>query len=357
MKFGKNINNRSMKTKILILNRGGHLEIKELLIEKMKKSYHIPKDFICVKSKYTGICGSDLHKIRLGNFRRNIILGHECVVIYEDKTYVVNPIISCKKCKWCSKGYENLCENIKTIGFNFPGGFSQYFYLPKKNLYEIDENDIVYVLLDAFASVYHGLCLIEKNLRENKSEEVAIIGDGTIGILSAFLLNKIFRYHQINVIGKHVSRIKIFEDILSGKIEFNLFSEKLKKRLKNTSSFVIEAVGSGSEKSISLAISIVKPKGIILVFGVFDPFKVYKIPLRELFSKEVMLVGSRSYTSKEFKDSLVLFNRYKRELSKLVNYFQVSDIETIYQILNSYCLTKWKDKFLKLVIDFSEKNV
>lgn len=323
-----------------------NLEIKEL-----KKLYRIPKNFFLVKSFYTGVCGSDLHRIRLGS-KDEIILGHECVVEVNKRKYVVNPLLSCRKCEICKKGYENLCKNMKTIGSVFPGGFSEYFFIRKKNLYRVRDSPLLYVLLDAFASVYHGIKSIKQLLETYSINEALVIGDGIIGFFAAFLCRKYLQFKKVKVIGKHKQRLKAFNEIIG--VETFLLK---KDKWPNTDkfSFIIEAVGGKNVCPIIYAISLTKYRGILLSYGVFDPNKLYKIPLRNALEKELIWMGSKSYTPGEFKKSLKLFNSYKNDLNSLKKYLRIGKPEEIYHLLKRP--VSWKENFLKVIISWGDKYV
>lgn len=340
-----------MRNSKCILLKGKNLSIRNLKIKELKRLYRIPKNFFLVKSLYTGVCGSDLHKIRLGS-KDEIILGHECVIEINKKKYVVNPLLPCGKCEMCKKGYENLCKNMKTIGYDFPGGFSEYFFIRKENLYKVKDSPLLYVLLDAFTSVYHGIKNIEQLLDTYNIDEALIIGDGIIGFFAAFLCRKYLQFRKIKVIGKHKQRLKAFSEIVN--VETFLLKKNKCPNI-NKSSFTIEAVGGKDISPIIYAISLTKYKGILLSYGVFDPNKLYKVPLRNVLEKELIWIGSKSYTSREFKKSLKLFKSYKNDLNSLKKYLRVGKLEEIYHLLKRPA--SWKEKFLKVIINWGDESV
>ncbi len=89
---------------------------------------------------YCGICRTDVKLWEKGH--RDLILpripGHEIVGREKDKQeiYVVWPGDCCEKCNFCRAGRENLCDNIKIIGFHRDGGFAQFVSVPKKKSYK-----------------------------------------------------------------------------------------------------------------------------------------------------------------------------------------------------------------------------
>jgi len=96
-----------------------------------------------MKVNTCSICGTDLRTYRFGN--KNItpprIIGHEGVgkIVYVgeeiknisvDERIQVVPAIGCGKCRLCLNGHSNLCDTLKTIGFQYDGTFAEYMELP-----------------------------------------------------------------------------------------------------------------------------------------------------------------------------------------------------------------------------------
>jgi threonine dehydrogenase-like Zn-dependent dehydrogenase len=77
-----------------------------------------------------------------------LILGHEVSgkIIngkLKDKTAVLNPLITCGNCEYCTKGREHLCQERVLLGMNKPyerqGAFAELITVPDQNIYEIPE--------------------------------------------------------------------------------------------------------------------------------------------------------------------------------------------------------------------------
>lgn len=110
----------------------------------------IPKptsDQVLLRVNVTGLCRTDLKIIRVGH--KDLVLpripGEEAVgTICElgDKVtgfsmgqhVYVYPGTSCGHCKQCVAGAENLCREMKIMGFHRHGGFAQYVIAPAKSL-------------------------------------------------------------------------------------------------------------------------------------------------------------------------------------------------------------------------------
>ena len=104
----------------------------------------ISSDEILVKTKYVGVCGTDIHKAVHQTVPRGTILGHEISGIVEAvgdevTTFAEGDNVAiahhapCMSCKQCLKGHHSLCEQYLKTNV-YPGGFAEYIRLPRENV-------------------------------------------------------------------------------------------------------------------------------------------------------------------------------------------------------------------------------
>jgi len=101
-------------------------------------------DGILLRVLYCGVCGSDRRQVASISPGARKIIGHEVVgeVIeageglekWEGRRVGVAPRIGCGSCSSCSRGLPNLCPNRRTVGYELPGGFSQFLSLPRDSV-------------------------------------------------------------------------------------------------------------------------------------------------------------------------------------------------------------------------------
>ncbi|MEW6386898.1 MAG: zinc-binding dehydrogenase [Thermodesulfobacteriota bacterium] len=168
-------------------------------------------DWIVLRSRLCGICGSDLNLIKgaesyllepYASFPA--VLGHEVVAEVMEAPVdtewrpgdrvVVDPLLSCQArglppCSFCSQGRYNLCENFTrgglapgvNIGFHrqVGGGMAEYLAAPPFNLIRVPESlaDEAAVLTDSLASALYPLL---ENFPPDRAT-VVIYGAGIIG--------------------------------------------------------------------------------------------------------------------------------------------------------------------------------
>ena len=269
----------------------------------------------------TGLCGSDVAKLTHSNLpsSHTQVLGHEFIgrvidlgdnagTIAIGDLVVVMPLIACGKCYACEHHRENLCIKADAIGRTVNGAFAEYVDVPFSNLINIERvtSPVSYVLADPLA-----VCIHAKNLSESTSDQTClVIGDGTIGCLLAWLL------HQYGfdtwIKGIHGENLRFIEGlgvkILKSKSPENHFD------------VIYETVGRSQEITLHESIRSVRWGGKIVVLGVFTPNYIYPLTARDLFIKEVRLIGSNAYVPDEFRKAVTLIESHESILAGFISH-------------------------------------
>jgi len=157
----------------------------------------IGEEEILLQVKACGLCYTDL-KIYRGEIPPPIVTlphtpGHEVagVVVQVGKKVegirkgdagVLYIYVACRRCEACLTGHENLCPDLKRIGFELPGGYAQYVRVPAYAFCPFDRRlsfEEMSILTDAVATSYHAVvALAEVRL----GQTVLIVGAGGLGI-------------------------------------------------------------------------------------------------------------------------------------------------------------------------------
>jgi alcohol dehydrogenase, propanol-preferring len=105
-----------------------------------------------IKVRCCGVCRTDLHVVEgeLPPKKSPVIPGHQIVGVVD----AVGPQArlrigqrigaawlrwTCGRCRFCTSGRENLCEEAKFTGYYADGGYAQYAVVPEAFAYEIPE--------------------------------------------------------------------------------------------------------------------------------------------------------------------------------------------------------------------------
>jgi len=190
--------------KAMVLNSLCNLKENKTPLELVEVPVPVPKDNdILIKVSACGVCHTELDEIegRTPPSVFPIILGHQIVgnvikVVSKagrfkigDRVGVAWIFSSCKKCKFCLSGNENLCDDFKATGRDSQGGYAEYVTVPEDFAYSIPEvfsDTEAAPLLCAGAIGYRSLRLTGINNGEN----IGLTGFGA----SAHIVIKIVRH-------------------------------------------------------------------------------------------------------------------------------------------------------------------
>ncbi len=102
-----------------------------------------PRDGLVVKIRNATLCGTDFRTFMKGNSKITPprILGHEmagtvasvgsgAAGFREGDRVTMAPAIGCGECWPCGTGHTNMCDNLRTMGFQYDGSFAEYMAIP-----------------------------------------------------------------------------------------------------------------------------------------------------------------------------------------------------------------------------------
>ena len=136
--------------KAMLLKAPRLIEEKPLVMAEVEKPTPGPNE-VRLKILTCGICHTDLHVVEgeLPPKKMPIIPGHQIVGIVEsvgkkvtrfrigDKAGVAWLNSTCRKCGFCLKGKENLCEKARFTGYDADGGYAEYTMVSEDFAYTI----------------------------------------------------------------------------------------------------------------------------------------------------------------------------------------------------------------------------
>lgn len=239
----------------------------------------------------SGICNTDLEIVR-GYAAFEGTLGHEFVGVIEQaadaphllgKRVVGEINAGCGVCHLCRAGDPRHCAKRTVLGIHGrDGAHAEFLKLPTRNLLEVPESvsDEEAVFVEPLAAAYG----ITERVEITPETNVAVIGDGKLGLLCAFSLA--LKTPNIILIGKHRDKLALAQT--NGRdIETVLLPEI--SNMDSKFDVVVEA--SGSESGFSTALDLVKPRGKIVVKSTFHGKSTWEVS--SVVVDEITVVGSR----------------------------------------------------------------
>lgn len=241
-------------------------------------------DECLLKVLSAGICNTDL-EILHGYHEFHGTLGHEFVALVEDtddealngRTVVCDINCACNECPTCSSGRPHHCPVRVTLGINGKdGAFAEYINVPHRNLVPLPES----VPHDraVFAEPVAAALEILEQVSFGPGDEVAVIGDGKLGLLITMCL--VINEMDVTLIGRHPEKLSLLEGF-----PVRFYQEAPGR----TYPFVVEA--SGNSSGFNTAVSLTAPQGSLVLKSTYaNSFEFNPAPV---VVNEITMIGSR----------------------------------------------------------------
>ena len=299
--------------------------------------------WVRVRCRLAGICGSDLHVLRLQfstrsasmarprALNRPLCLGHEAVgdvvehgsdvrSLPPGQRVVLLPGASCARmegvrvCAMCERGLPLLCLNRDAAGqeLGWGAGWSEEFLRPASQLLPLpgDVTDEQGVMIEPLASSLHAV------LRRMPSpgDPVVVLGCGVIGLGMILALRALSIPLRIVAIARHPVQaeraramgadevlpygVRDLYEQLATALGTKVLARGLRNRLLHEGAAVVyDAVGSG--ESLYHALRWTRPRGAVVVAGITP--RPAPTDCTVIWLREVDLVGSHGHGLEQFE--------------------------------------------------------
>lgn len=310
----------------------GRIEIQEL------ETPEITADEVLVKVHACAVCGTDARIYYHG--QKNVVppavLGHEIagtisaiggnVKGYREGQRVTSVTsVGCGTCEYCRKGFFNMCDASRHIGYYFPGGFAEYVKVPAD---AVKGNNILLVpdRLDfpEIAMIEPLSCCVNGQgyLDIQAGEAVAVVGAGPIGCMHAELAR-----------AKGAAKVILFDVSparleLAGRFAGVTIVDSSKNDPVRTTLDLTEGRGAdvviiacGVNRAQEQSVHMAAKKGRISFFaGLPKDDPVINLDANALHYKELGVFGAFASYRKQFEEALGFIASGKVEAKKFVTH-------------------------------------
>jgi 2-desacetyl-2-hydroxyethyl bacteriochlorophyllide A dehydrogenase len=271
-------------------------------IETRARPENAPEGWALVDIKAMGVCGTDFHifegKHPFLEYPR--VIGHELSGRIARSTgrwsagdlVVINPYISCGKCRACNKGKPNCCSQIEVLGVHRDGGLCSRIAVPSENLYSADNlTEIQAAMVEFLAIGAHAV----RRASLAQDDRVLVTGAGPIGIGTALFaqlagaevhlldLSKERLAQAANKFGLDKTHL-VGSDILAGSLE---------------DGFDVVFDATGSAKAIEAGFPLLAHGSKYVLVSVVKDEISFSDP--EFHKRESQIIGSRNATREDFE--------------------------------------------------------
>jgi L-iditol 2-dehydrogenase len=269
---------------------------------------------VLLKVAVAGICGSDVHYYLRGKIgsqvvRYPFIAGHECSAVVEatgkkvkrvkpGDEVVVEPAVSCHKCRQCKIGRENTCERLKFLGTpgQLQGCLCEYIVMPEdcclptKGKITLEEAALCEPLAIGIYTI--------KRARVKRGDKVFILGSGPIGLscLAAARHAGVREIYMTDKLDYRVGFAKKMGAKWTGKAQEdkrNVQYPTLNVKFPSQEGGVdVVCECAGQQEAVDEAVEILRPGGKLMIVGI-PPFERFSFAADKIRRKEITIYNVR----------------------------------------------------------------
>ncbi len=304
----------------------------------------IKQDELLIKIDHASICGSDVPIYNWTGWapqriKPPMVFGHEiCGEVIEigklAKGFSKGDFVSveshifCGLCYQCRNDQRHVCRNVKIIGIDTPGGFSEYAAIAARCAWKHTDNSLKDIgsIMEPFGNAVYAT-LAEDVVAQN----VLICGCGPQGLF-AVAIAKASGAKNVIAVDAAKYRLKLAEkmgaDCILEAADKDIYN-KIMKQCKIQGGMDVAIEMSGNKNAINLSLNVLRPGGRFTAFGlpskaielnyandiVFKGIKIYGIVGREIFKswyKMESLLKSRSVDPRPVITHRFRFKDYKK---------------------------------------------
>ncbi|MDP2790551.1 MAG: alcohol dehydrogenase catalytic domain-containing protein [Rectinemataceae bacterium] len=263
---------------------------------------------ILLRVRACGICGTDL-KITAGHLKHIVHLphvpGHEIAgdiaalgpgvdTLFVGQRGAVYFYLPCGDCEPCRAGRENICVNVRRLGFEEWGGFAEYVALPARNFCPARSDtpyETLAVIPDALLTSYHAVMTAGAT---QAGQRVLIIGAGGLGLHAV-------QFARLAGASVAVCDPRPAARALAGKLGAELQLPSLDEgdsRHRDARGYDLIIEGSGSPEVFPKALNCLARGGRLVIMG-YHTVTPYSLDSMAMHYNEWSVCGSRVGTRAE----------------------------------------------------------
>jgi (R,R)-butanediol dehydrogenase/meso-butanediol dehydrogenase/diacetyl reductase len=340
---------------------------KDLRLEEVQDPVPLAGE-VKLRVDYCGICATDIEEYSYGPLFINhkkphpltgkmmpLITGHEVTgtvveispdvksIQVGDRT-VLDGIISCKECWWCSNGHPTQCNKMATVGFNRDGGLAEFLTWPASKVVKLPDNisSLAASLCEPTAVACHAIHRAHIKL----GQSVAIIGAGTVGLLALQIAKSLGA--RVYAIDRRQISLDIAEELGADSIVNVEKTDPVQAIRKLTGGLgpdiVIET--AGVPETPSLAVNMARTGGKVVVVAIFTTKPQFDF--NSIVAREIHVLGTIGYTREDVENGVDLISK-----GKVLTLPLVSNVIGLHQVIDvgfTQMLAQTKNVF-RIIVD------
>ena len=298
--------------------------IGQLKFEHVDAPGALAADSVRIRVQAVGVCGSDLHNFRTGQWmsRVPVIPGHEVAGEITEvganvsqfragELVVADSRANCGECRNCLEGRPNVCEHMGYLGEVCDGGFAEWLRLPATRVLRVPTG--VEARIAALAEPLGVALRVARRLDPAHAAPILIAGAGPIGGLAAIVLEHL-GFGPLFIVDRNVARAQLVASITGARIvSFDL--QQLQRELDGARlSYAIEATGAPA--MLSLVLAALSAGGRAAMVGIFSGQPA--LDANALVERELELRGCSVFCDEQH-EALALLPQLAAKLERVIS--------------------------------------
>ena len=281
---------------------------------------------VVVRSEMAGVCRTDIEiyrgQIAPHRVRYPCIPGHEWTGVVEEAgsddsdlragdRVVCEGMVYCGACANCSVGATNLCLNYDQLGYTRPGGYAELVVVPRRVVHRLDET----ISPEAAVLIEPAACVVRafERLAPERGARIAVVGVGTLGAI-ALRVAQTYQPTSLVALGLRDDELELARKLGATDAARPDEAEGLGT---DAPQIVLEA--AGDPRAVITALDIAAPGGRVGVLGLAGKDAELQIEQDVFVRKDLTMIGSVSYTSSAWRQTMALVASGRLRLDDLVS--------------------------------------
>ena len=266
-----------------------------------------------LRVRRVGICGTDLH-IFQGHLDHRVpkggVIGHETLAEVVDAPpasgfgagdrVVVDPVVSCERCRACRMGAYYLCQKLKVRGVDMSGGMQEYWAVPVTQLLRVPDT-----LPDDQAAVIEPLAVATHDVERasvKRGDRVLVFGGGPIGALIAMVARE--RGAEVAVVEINPYRIGLLEELGLTTVGPDIDVHRFVETFTGGDGVDVAFEVTGNPAAARMVTDVVRVWGSVSIVAIHaEPIP---INLYRMFERELTIHGARLYARRDWEEAIRL---------------------------------------------------
>jgi L-iditol 2-dehydrogenase len=306
---------------------------------------------VVARPVYTGICGTDLELLAgvvdPAYVRYPLVPGHEWSGVIEavgpgvaglepGQPVIAEGIIPDRVCAECVQGHTNLCVVYDELGFTRAGAAADQVLLPAQVVHVLGGS--VSLLEAALAEPAAVAWRAIGRGRPRPGERVAVVGDGTLALLTAHLV-RLYSPAELVVCGQRPAQAALAASL--GATVFTVDPAPPggpggSSPLASTERFDLVIEAAGTAGAVERALGLARRGGRVVLVGLAGNDVTAAFRIDDAVNNDLLISASFAYTSAAFAEVTGLLSTGQIRPAPLITHrFPLEDYAEAYHVLRS----------------------